>query len=63
MGIFQEKQKTFVKHAESFKKINEIAEQVDRCNLLLKETVLAIQKANDALPDELKLEPFTWTTG
>jgi hypothetical protein len=53
----------FAKHLENFGKINEIVQQVENCNSLLKETVQMIRRVNDALPDDLKLEPFAWTTG
>ena len=62
-GIFLEKQKVFAKHSESFSRIEEIGQQVENCNLLLKEILQLIRKANDNLPDDLKLEPFAWTTG
>lgn len=63
MSAFTEKQKAYAKHAEKFSKINDIVKQVEKCTVTLKETVKLIQQANEALPDDLKLEPFAWTTG
>lgn len=63
LTIFNEKQKAFAKNAEKFNKIQDIVQSVERCNKSLKETIRMIQIANDELPDDLKLEPFVWTTG
>lgn len=63
MSTFTEKQKSYAKYAEKFGKINNIVQQVEKCSATLKETVQMIQTANDALPNDLKIEPFVWTTG
>ncbi|XP_065222886.1 BLOC-1-related complex subunit 5 [Planococcus citri] len=63
MSTFTERQKAYAKYADKFGKINDVVKQVEKCNATLKETIKKIQQANDALPDDLKLEPFAWTTG
>ena len=63
MSTFTERQKSYAKYADKFSKINDIVKQVEKCNVTLKETIKKIQQANDGLPDDLKLEPFAWTTG
>lgn len=63
LATFNEKQKAFAKNAEKFNKIQDIVQSVERCNKSLKEIIQMIQIANDELPDDLKLEPFVWTTG
>lgn len=63
MQLMTERQKTFAKYAERLAKVNDVSNQLNRCHLLLNQTLDMLETLNNALPAEDRLEPFVWTTG
>lgn len=58
-----EKQKRFAKYAEKLSKVQELSHQLNRCHMLLNQTLESIETLNNHLEIEDRLEPFVWTTG
>lgn len=58
-----EKQKRFAKYAEKLSKVQELSHQLNRCHMLLNQTLESIETLNNYLEIEDRLEPFVWTTG
>lgn len=58
-----EKQKRFARHAEKLAKVQELSHQLNRCHMLLNQTLESIETLNDCLAVGDRLEPFVWTTG
>jgi hypothetical protein len=63
MQLMTERQKTFAKYAERLSKVNDLSNQLNRCHLLLNQSLDTLETLNNALPADERLEPFVWTTG
>lgn len=57
-----EKQKKSASQAESFAKVNSIAQNLVKCNQLLNKNIESLEILNNMLPVEHRLEPFIWET-
>lgn len=44
-------------------KVQELSHQLNRCHMLLNQTLESIDTLNGYLDIEDRLEPFVWTTG
>uniref|UniRef100_A0A023F1D3 BLOC-1-related complex subunit 5 n=1 Tax=Triatoma infestans TaxID=30076 RepID=A0A023F1D3_TRIIF len=62
-NLIAQRQKNYAKHAENLSKVNDLTTQIAKCHLSLNKTLETIEKLNNALPLEERLEPFVWTTG
>ncbi|EFA05075.1 BLOC-1-related complex subunit 5 [Tribolium castaneum] len=58
-----ERQKRFAKYAEKLSKVQELSHQLNRCHMLLNQTLESMETLNNHLDIEDRLEPFVWTTG
>ncbi|XP_034247397.1 BLOC-1-related complex subunit 5 isoform X2 [Thrips palmi] len=58
-----ERQKKFSKFAEKLQKVRDVSNQLNKCHILLNQTLENIETLNNALPLDDRLEPFVWTTG
>lgn len=58
-----EKQKRFARYAEKLSKVQELSHQLNRCHMLLNQTLESIETLNNYLDIDNRLEPFVWTTG
>jgi hypothetical protein len=58
-----DKQKRFAKYAEKLAKVQELSHQLNRCHMLLNQTLESMETLNNHLDIEDRLEPFVWTTG
>lgn len=58
-----EKQKRIAKYIEKLSKVTELSNQLNKCHLILNQTLEKIEALNSYLPVEDRLEPFVWTTG
>ena len=58
-----DKQKKFAKYAEKLAKVQELSHQLNRCHMLLNQTLESMETLNNYLDIEDRLEPFVWTTG
>ena len=58
-----ERQKKYSKHAETLSKVSELTAQIAKCHLVLNKTLESVEKLNNLLPPDERLEPFVWTTG
>lgn len=58
-----ERQKKFSKFVEKLQKVRDVSNQLNKCHILLNQTLENIETLNNALPMDERLEPFVWTTG
>ncbi|KAL1140145.1 hypothetical protein AAG570_000077 [Ranatra chinensis] len=58
-----ERYKSFGKHSENLSRVNELTAQIGKCHLALNKTLETVERLNNMLPTEDRLEPFVWTTG
>ncbi|RZC42448.1 loss of heterozygosity 12 chromosomal region 1 protein [Asbolus verrucosus] len=58
-----DKQKKFAKYAEKLSRVQELSHQLNRCHMLLNQTLESMETLNNYLDIEDRLEPFVWTTG
>ncbi|KAJ8930986.1 hypothetical protein NQ314_016156 [Rhamnusium bicolor] len=58
-----EKQRKFAKYAEKLSKVQELSHQLNRCHMLLNQTLESMETLNNYLDINDRLEPFVWTTG
>ncbi|XP_054280736.1 BLOC-1-related complex subunit 5 [Macrosteles quadrilineatus] len=63
LQLMTERQKTFAKYAERLAKVSDVSHQLNRCHLLLNQTLDTLESLNNSLPSDERLEPFVWTTG
>lgn len=63
MTVMTERQKKFAKYAEKLAKVHELSHQLNRCHMVLNQTLESMETLNNTLPVEERLEPFVWTTG
>ncbi|XP_026322592.1 BLOC-1-related complex subunit 5 [Hyposmocoma kahamanoa] len=59
-SIMVEKQRANARHAERLARVHEVAHQLSRCNSLLNQTLQDFEELNQLLPEDIRLEPFTW---
>lgn len=62
-NMLSERQKKFAKYAEQLGKIQEISNNLHRCQIGLKEVMRSMETLNNMLPPEEQLEPFVMVTG
>nr|CAD7443616.1 unnamed protein product [Timema bartmani] len=63
MTVMTERQKKYAKYAEKLGKVHELSHQLNRCHMVLNQTLESMETLNNSLPLEERLEPFVWTTG
>ncbi|PSN52669.1 hypothetical protein C0J52_06025 [Blattella germanica] len=63
MTVMTERQKKYAKYAEKLGKVHELSHQLNRCHMVLNQTLESMETLNNTLPVEERLEPFVWTTG
>ncbi|XP_067001054.2 BLOC-1-related complex subunit 5 [Anabrus simplex] len=63
MTSMTERQKKYAKYAEKLSKVHELSHQLNRCHMILNQTLESMETLNNTLPVEERLEPFVWTTG
>ncbi|KAJ8872616.1 hypothetical protein PR048_026222 [Dryococelus australis] len=63
MTTMTERQKKYAKYAEKLGKVHELSHQLNRCHMILNQTLESIETLNNSLPVDEHLEPFVWTTG
>ncbi|KAJ8959329.1 hypothetical protein NQ318_022015 [Aromia moschata] len=63
VSVASEKQRKFAKYAEKFSKVQELSHQLNRCHMLLNQTLESMETLNNYLDISDRLEPFVWTTG
>ncbi|XP_039294414.1 BLOC-1-related complex subunit 5 [Nilaparvata lugens] len=63
VAVSTERQKAYSKYADKLNKVHEITHQLNKCHLALNQTLDLIEKLNNSLPVDDRLEPFVWTTG
>nr|XP_022904056.1 BLOC-1-related complex subunit 5 [Onthophagus taurus] len=63
MSVATDRQKKYSRYAERLMKIQELSHQLNRCHMILNQTLESIETLNDYLDIEDRLEPFVWTTG
>ncbi|GIX78757.1 BLOC-1-related complex subunit 5 [Caerostris darwini] len=62
-NMLTERQKKFVKYAEQLGKVQEISNNLQRCQTGLKDIIKNMETLNNMLPPEERLEPFVMVTG
>ncbi|KAJ0182889.1 hypothetical protein K1T71_000865 [Dendrolimus kikuchii] len=55
-----DKQRANARHAERLSRVHETANQLSRCNSILKQTLQDAEELNMMLPEDKRLEPFVW---
>ncbi|KAK4878568.1 hypothetical protein RN001_011074 [Aquatica leii] len=63
VNIATDRQKRFAKYAEKLSKVQELSHQLNRCHMVLNQTLESMETLNNCLDIEDRLEPFVWTTG
>lgn len=63
MTLMTERQRKYAKYAEKLGKVHELSHQLNRCHMVLNQTLESMETLNNTLPVEERLEPFVWTTG
>lgn len=58
-----ERQRKYAKYAEKLGKVHEVSHQLNRCHMVLNQTLESMETLNNMLPPDERLEPFVWTTG
>ncbi|XP_046384367.1 BLOC-1-related complex subunit 5 [Ischnura elegans] len=58
-----ERQRKFARYAERLAKVHDVSHQLNRCHVLLNQTLESLDSLNNSLPVAERLEPFVWTTG
>lgn len=58
-----DRHKRYIKCSERLMKVQELSAQLNRCHVLLNETLELIETVNNYINVEERLEPFVWTTG
>ncbi|GBN37611.1 BLOC-1-related complex subunit 5 [Araneus ventricosus] len=62
-NMLTERQKKFAKYAEQLGKVQEISNNLQRCQTGLKDIIKNMETLNNLLPPEERLEPFVMVTG
>lgn len=60
---FQDRQKKYEKNCEKLSVVRDISRTLAKCHMLLNENIDMMDALNSSLPQDLRLEPFVWTTG
>jgi len=60
---FQDRQRKYEKHCEKLAVVRDISRSLAKCHMLLNENIDMMDALNSSLPQDLRLEPFVWTTG
>ena len=58
-----DRQKKYEKHCEKLAGVREVSRTLAKCHMLLNENIDMMDALNNSLPEDLRLEPFVWTTG
>ncbi|XP_019875653.1 BLOC-1-related complex subunit 5 [Aethina tumida] len=58
-----DRQKRYAKYAEKLAKVQELSHQLNKCHMLLNQTLESMETLNNYLDINDRLEPFVWTTG
>ncbi|CAH0564496.1 unnamed protein product [Brassicogethes aeneus] len=58
-----ERQKKYAKYAEKLGRVQELSHQLNKCHMLLNQTLESMETLNNYLDINDRLEPFVWTTG
>jgi len=58
---FMERQRKFAKHAEHINKVNDLSRSLTKCQSVLNDCRHTIQMLNELLPQDERLEPFSWS--
>jgi hypothetical protein len=59
----QDRQKRYEKYCEKMSVVRDISRTLAKCHMLLNENIDMMDALNSSLPQDLRLEPFVWTTG
>lgn len=59
----QDRQRKYERSCEKLAGAREISRTLAKCHMLLNENIDMMEALNSALPRDLRLEPFVWTTG
>lgn len=59
----QDRQRKYERSCEKLAGVREISRTLAKCHMLLNENIDMMEALNSALPRDLRLEPFVWTTG
>ena len=62
-NILVDRQKKYEKHCEKVAGVREVSRSLAKCHMLLNENIDMMDALNNSLPEDLRLEPFVWTTG
>lgn len=58
-----DRQRKYAKYADKLGKVQELSHQLNRCHMLLNQTLESMETLNNYLSIDDRLEPFVWTTG
>jgi len=59
----QDRQRKYEKNCEKLSVVRDISRTLAKCHMLLNENIDMMDALNSSLPQDLRLEPFVWTTG
>ena len=62
-NILVDRQKKYERHCEKVAGVREVSRSLAKCHMLLNENIDMMDALNNSLPEDLRLEPFVWTTG
>jgi len=62
-NTLQDRQKKYERHCEKLATVRDISRSLAKCHMLLNENIDMMDALNSSLPQDLRLEPFVWTTG
>ena len=62
-NILVDRQNKYEKHCEKLAGVREVSRSLAKCHMLLNENIDMMDALNNSLPEDLRLEPFVWTTG
>ncbi|XP_066142578.1 BLOC-1-related complex subunit 5 [Euwallacea fornicatus] len=63
VAVATDRQKKYAKCADKLSKVQELSHQLNRCHMILNQTLESMETLNNYLDIEDRLEPFVWTTG
>jgi hypothetical protein len=63
MNTLLEREKTYTSFVEKFSSVNDLTNSLSSCHYNLNKTIEALEKLNNFLHIDDRLEPFVWTTG
>ena len=62
-NIMIDRQNKYERHCEKLAGVREVSRSLAKCHMLLNENIDMMDALNNSLPEDLRLEPFVWTTG